>query len=105
MDTTALPHTTASTRFAQTKRSTNVIVWLALMAYLALIKVLLDTFFPRNGAVCGKRHASRAVPQIWLSRGNRAANGLLHCVERTVRTLAPKACTPYKKGNRSWRLS
>jgi hypothetical protein len=47
VDTTALPQATAGTRLAQTKRSTNVIVWLALMIYLALIKLLLDSFFPQ----------------------------------------------------------
>jgi hypothetical protein len=44
---TALPRATTRRRFTQTKRLTNVIVWLVLMVYLALVKVLLDSFFPQ----------------------------------------------------------
>jgi hypothetical protein len=72
MQKTMLPSMTASTRFTQVNRSTNVIVWLVLMAYLALIKIMMDSLFPQAFA-----DPDQAVLFTWPALGIIGALGLL----------------------------
>lgn len=54
MNTTTLPQLATAARATQARSSANVIVWLALVAYLGLVKVLLEAFFPQAFADPGQ---------------------------------------------------